>query len=36
VCSSDLAGGSLTVDGWTIEVVEVGATARLAIVPTDR
>jgi hypothetical protein len=30
------AGGSLTVDGWTIEVVEVGATARLAIVPTDR
>ncbi|MCX6520107.1 MAG: hypothetical protein NTZ21_05550 [Actinobacteria bacterium] len=29
-------GGSLTTNGWTIDVVEVGATARLAIVPTDR
>ena len=30
------SGGSLTTNGWTIDVVEVGATARLAIVPTDR
>lgn len=29
-------GASLATHGWTIEVVEVGATARLAIVPTDR
>lgn len=29
-------GGSLAVEGWSIEVVEVGATARLAIAPTDR
>ncbi len=35
---TDLLGpdGSLTTNGWTIDVVEVGATARLAIVPTDR